>query len=118
MTAREKSQQIARLGALTDLMLDARLVDLRAAAAARDASLDRLADLARPPSAADLPDLAAVDVEMRYQRWADQRRAEVNLILARQTVAWLEARQAATLAFGKSQALGGLAKALKKGTGR
>ena len=118
MTGPEKSRQLARLGTLTDLMLDARLADLRGAAAARDASLARLADLARPAAATDLPDMAAAEVEMRYQRWADQRRAEINLTLARQTAAWLDARQAATLAFGKSQVLDGLARVLRKKAGR
>lgn len=110
MTAPETSRQIARLRQITDLMLDARLADLKTAAAARDTSLDRLADLQRPSLATDLAGLAAAEVEMRYQRWADQRRAEINLTLARQTAVWLEARDAAAVAFGKSQALDMLSK--------
>lgn len=113
MTATDKSRKVARLCTLTDLLLDARLTHLQSAAAARAASLDRLADLDRPAAATDLPDLAAAEVGIRYQRWADQRRAEINLTLARQTAAWIEAREAAALAFGKSQALQGLAKKLK-----
>jgi len=113
LTGPDKSRQITHLRKLTDLLLDARLADLHAAAAARAESLDRLADLERPAKASDLPDIAAAEVWMRYQRWADQRRAEINLTLARQTADWIEARQAAALAFGKSQALDGLAKTLK-----
>jgi len=113
MTGAETTRQIARLRSLTDVMLDVRLAELHAAAAARDASLDRLADLDRPAQATGLPDLAAAEVGMRYQRWADQRRAEINLTLARQTAVWIEARQAAALAFGKSQALEGLSKSRK-----
>lgn len=109
MTAAGKSGQIARLRPLADMLLEARLTALQAAAAARAASLDRLADLERAAPATDLPDIAAAEVGMRYQRWADQRRAELNLTLARQTAAWIEARQAAAQAFGRSQALRGLA---------
>ena len=42
---------------------------------------------------------------MRYQLWADQRRSDINLTLARQTVTWTEARQDAARAFGRDQAL-------------
>jgi len=54
-----------------------------------------------------------MEVSMRYQLWADQRRAEINLTLARQTATWLEARTEAAQAFGKSQALEGLSRKLK-----
>jgi hypothetical protein len=42
---------------------------------------------------------------MRYALWADQRRSEINLVLARQTVEWVEARQEAARAFGRNQVL-------------
>ena len=113
MTGPDQARQINRLRTLSDLLLDARLSDLQAAAAARAASLERLADLDRPAMATDLPDLAAAEVGLRYQRWADQRRADINLTLARQTATWMDARQEAALAFGKSQALDGLSKKLK-----
>jgi len=109
MNRAEQRQQIDRFRALGDLLLQARLSALQAAAAARTASLDRLADLDRPAPATDLPALAAAGVGLRYDRWADQRRAEINLTLARQTATWIEARQAAALAFGRSQALDALA---------
>ena len=113
MTALETVRQIARLRQLADLMLDARLMALRSASSARAASLERLAGLDQPAAATDLPDLAASGVELRYQRWADQRRAEINLTLARQTAAWIEARQSATVALGKADALRTLAKKRK-----
>ena len=113
MNRPEQRRQIDRLRTLGDLLLDARLAELQTAAAARAASLERLADLDRPAAATDLPTLAAAEVGMRYQRWADQRRADINLTLARQTAIWLEARQSAALALGKSQALDGLSKMLK-----
>jgi hypothetical protein len=42
---------------------------------------------------------------VRYQHWADLRRAEINLVLARQTVDWMEARGAAQSAFGRAEVL-------------
>jgi hypothetical protein len=40
-----------------------------------------------------------------YERWAEARRAEINLTLARQTAEWIEARDAARQAFGRADAL-------------
>ncbi len=113
MNAIDRAKQIDRLCILTDLVLVSRLTALQAASAARAASLARLADLDVPLQAPDLPEVAAADVMLRYQRWADQRRADINLTLARQTAAWTEARESATLAFARSQALQGLARKLK-----
>ncbi|NJM81760.1 MAG: hypothetical protein HC844_04030 [Tabrizicola sp.] len=45
---------------------------------------------------------------MTYQRWADLRRMELNDVIARQTVTWIEAQAEARLAFGRNQALAGL----------
>lgn len=112
MTRHDTADRITRLRSLADLLLEVRLSELQTAAAARAASLDRLADLDRTSQPTDLPDIAAAEVELRYQRWADQRRADINLVLARQTADWIEARSAAGLAFGKAQALQGLAKKL------
>ena len=113
MNRTETLQQIARLRQLSTLILDARLMELHVAATARQVSLDRLADLDSPAGATDLPEMTAIDVSLRYERWADQRRAELNLILARQTVDWIEARQTAALAFGKSEALARLSQRRK-----
>jgi hypothetical protein len=113
MTHPDQRLQIDRLCTLGSLLLEARLAALQSAAAARAASLARLADLDRPAPGCDLPEIAAAEVGLRYQRWADQRRADINLTLARQTAEWIEARQEAALAFGKSQVLQGLAKRLR-----
>lgn len=104
---------LTRLCGLADLLFEVRLSELQAASAARAASLDRLADLDLRPQASDLPEIAAAEVEMRYQNWADHRRADINLVLARQTAAWIEARDAAGQAFGKAQALRGLVQKLR-----
>ena len=102
MKDREKLLQIK---ALSQLVLDGRLNALERTARARQQSLDHLAALNRPIAETDLPAMVAGEVAMRYQHWADQRRSEINLTLARQTAEWVEARQAAAQAFGRDQAL-------------
>ncbi len=105
-------KNIAILQSLSQMVLDSRLATLRNAADARAASLDRLADLSHSPVATELPELAAIEVAMRYHRWADQKRAEINLTLARQTATWLDARAEARTAFGKTEALKGVMRKL------
>ncbi|MDT8857983.1 hypothetical protein RNZ50_23715 [Paracoccaceae bacterium Fryx2] len=105
MTQRD---QLARLGQVSQLILDLRLSELHTAARARQDSLDRLAGLAAEP-ADGLSPIAAARAELHYQRWAEARRAEINLTLARQTADWLGAQAAARRAFGQAQALRGLA---------
>ena len=99
---------LARLGQITQLMLDVKLAALHAAASKRQQSLDLLASLNAPPPTADLSLVAAHQANLRYQHWAEKRRAEINFVLARQTAEMLMARDAAGHAFGKDQALRGL----------
>lgn len=104
---KDRRAQLAALKTIAGLMLDARQMELRQAAAARNASLAALAALDRPAAApaAETSPIAAAQAAIRYEVWADRRRAEINLALARQTVQWQDARQAAALAFGKTEAL-------------
>lgn len=105
MNDREK---LAQLRLISQHMLDRRLFALEQAAKARQASLDHLAELNRPAPPHDLNPVAAGEVTMRYENWADGRRAEINIALARQSVEWAEARQAAALAFGRNAVIGKL----------
>ena len=100
--------KLARLVELSSLILDTRLLALETAARARQNSLDRLAEINKPSAAANLPLVAAAEVALRYELWADQRRSEINTVLARQTAEWDEARQEAARAFGRNQVLGKL----------
>lgn len=100
-----KAKDLTRLAQITQLMLDLKLADLRSAAAKRQHSLDLLASLNKVALASDLSPIAAHQAELRYQHWADVRRAEINLLLARQTAEMHVARDAAGQAFGKDQAL-------------
>ena len=98
MTQRDK---IAQLRDVSRLILDVRLMKLEQASQARQESLDHLSALNRPSPPTDLNPVTAGEVAMRYQLWADQRRSAINLILARQTAAWSEARKEAAEAFGR-----------------
>lgn len=96
-------EKLLRLAQVSSLMLDTKMLALERAARARQNSLDRMAELNRPATPTDLPLVAAAEVALRYALWADQRRSEINLLLARQTVEWVEARQEAARAFGRNQ---------------
>ena len=102
-------RDVAVLQALSKLLLDKRLSQLRRAAELREQSRMQIAALDVRPEPTDLGLAAAEQVAMRYQRWADVRRAELNTVLARQTADWLAAREEARLAFGKGEALRGIA---------
>jgi len=93
-----------RLTALSGLILDTQLAKLQASAAERNKSLQQLEGLVAVPSD-DPNDLTHTVTLMRYERWADAMRREINLILARQTAAWMEARQNAKTAFGRAEVL-------------
>ncbi len=90
---------------ISQLMLDHKHAALTRAAAAREESKTRLAGLSRPLAETHLPLAAAAQAGLLYERWAEARRAEINLTLARQTAEWIEARDAARQAFGRADAL-------------
>ncbi|MES2435828.1 MAG: hypothetical protein V4586_18610 [Pseudomonadota bacterium] len=105
-----QKQQLAKLGQLANLLLDSRLAVLQTAARAKQESEAQLTGLASPPLVAEqVSEIAGALATLNYQRWADARRAALNMLLARQTVTWIEARDAAREAFGKKHALGGVA---------
>jgi hypothetical protein len=100
-----KASDLARLGQISQLILDVKLAALHVAAGKRQQSLDLLANLNLPSAPSDLSPVAAHHAELRYQHWADARRGEINLLLARQTAEMNVARDDAGQAFGKDQAL-------------
>ncbi|MDZ4276687.1 MAG: hypothetical protein U0995_11645 [Erythrobacter sp.] len=105
-----QKQQLIKLGQLSNLLLDSRLVALQVAARAKLDSEAHLAGLSAPPPIAEqVSEIAGALATLSYQRWADARRAELNMLLSRQTVTWMEARDSAREAFGKKHALGGVA---------
>lgn len=104
----EETQKLRALQGLAQMVLDAQLAELRAIAQAREDSLAHLADLNRSFQPSDMHPVAAAEAEIRFQRWADLRRSEINQVLARQNVQLDEARSAARTAFGRARALGQL----------
>jgi len=97
-------RDLGRLAVLAGLLRDRQLDDLRAARLRREATQARLGALAAGP-AEGLSPVAAAQTALLYQRWVDGKRAEINLQLARDTAAWLEAQAAARTAFGRAQVL-------------
>ena len=109
-----KASDLGKLADVAQLILDHRLGQLRSAAAELERSSMQLAALNQPPSPQlDLEPMTAEKVARAYDRWSDVRRAELNLVMARQTADWIEARAEAQTAFGRVQALQGLATRLK-----
>ena len=105
-----KTDELRRLEQVAGLLFDSRLADLKRAARARLETEARLAGLAIPDVPTEgLLEVSAELAALAYQRWADMRRAELNQTLARQTAIWSDARDAARLNFGKTQALAGIA---------
>jgi hypothetical protein len=100
-----QARDLSRLTDVAQLMLDHRLGALRAAAAGLEQSRAQLEAINAAAAPADLPPLTAETVARTYERWADVRRSELNLVIARQTAEMLEARDAAGTAFGRLQAL-------------
>lgn len=98
---------LEKLKSLADLMFDHKLAALRGYAAARarsQAALERLSTHESPKPDSLLGASAELSA-LVYQRWADARRAEINLVLASQTHDWLEAREAARVALAKADVL-------------
>lgn len=105
-----QSDQLLRLEQVAGLLFDSSLSDLQRAARACAETEAHLAALAVPAiPLGEVQQVAAELAALAYQRWADVRRAELNQTLARQTAVWIEARDVARLAFGKTQALAGVA---------
>lgn len=100
-----KAQDLARLIDLAQLTLDHRLSQLRTASLALERSQGQMAEINRAANPADLPLITSARTEWTYQRWADLRRAELNLVIARQKAEYLSTCSAAKTAFGRVQAL-------------
>lgn len=101
-------ERLKQLATLSDLIRDRALEDLRRAAAERDMTKAHLAGLAVLP-ATGLSPLAAARAAQAYQQWADERRRQLNIQLARQTVTVMQRQADARQAFGRAEVLHRLA---------
>ncbi|MFD1913605.1 hypothetical protein [Halodurantibacterium flavum] len=106
-TMTEKARKLAALRSLTTAAREARLAELRRAAAARDATLAMLARIDRR-SMVDPGDIAAHCAQALYAQWQQNQRRHLNLRLARETAIWLAAKEEAARAFGRDEVLGKL----------
>ncbi len=98
--------RLTGLQRISTLVKDIHLADLRRAEAERAELLDRLAALGAPaPMAADLPPAVAAEVAMRYDRWAELRRREIEQALTQKAVECDALRARARLSLGRDQAL-------------
>jgi hypothetical protein len=109
MSDRDRMDRLREVSALKREMA---LADLTKAAHARERSRAQLAALDAESPATDLPALTDLQVRLAYSRWAEKRRADLNLTLARQTADWLMRRDAAALAFGRAEVLDELVRRL------
>jgi hypothetical protein len=109
----KRQQNFKQLERIARASLDRDLAELKAAVEARDALTARLAGL-EPAAAPDLDPLTAARIGTMHQIWADARRAEINIALARSTAEWLEKQEEARKSFGRWQILDGMAGALRR----
>jgi len=102
------SIKAARLTRMTGLALDVSLSRLKSASRARDSLERQLASLdADRRAVSENVDSAATraGADLLWHRWADSRRADLNMALARAHAEENRARRAAARAFGRDQAL-------------
>lgn len=109
---RDRLKQLSVLQGVTGASLEAAQASLRQAIGRRQDIEDRLRDLdGRHGSAmstdADSP-ARLCGADMRWLRWVENRRAELNRDLAQARVSEEQARRAAAKAFGRDQALAAL----------
>lgn len=99
-----RKMQLHRLCQIAELMRDRDLAALRRATEAC-AETRALIDGLEAPAAEGLGPVAAALAGQSYQLWAGRRRAELNLLLARQTADVLQCHQKAAQGFGKAEVL-------------
>ncbi len=111
-------ERLARLRDMAAMVLDVRSQTLRAETAKQEAIQAQLAALEAAPVDAAALWPAVERAAFGYEQWAAARRAELNVRLAAQKVACLQAEGEARLAFGRKSALDRLAERLSYPGGR
>ena len=112
MNRRDKLADLARLAALVE---DAERARLARAAAERNSMQAAITALGESPALPSAPDIAASLNAEQHELWRVQRRATLNLGLARATARYLEAKGDAAKAFGRASVLARLAEKGRKG---
>ena len=104
-------KRLNRLMALSAIKRDMDLAELARLAAARTETRTRLEALRNSVNAPVAADPVLMSVQQRHRLWAEAQRAELNMALARQQAAWLEARDRTRRSFGRASVLERLAQA-------
>lgn len=99
------AKKLEALGRIADAVLDQRLHVLKCAQLARNATKEKILALEQPHDRDTCSLQASARAALLYQAWADIRRKELNLVLARQTVIAMETEADARLAFSRHSAL-------------
>jgi hypothetical protein len=103
MTRNPKS--LPRLTGLCQMLSDTALATLMHATRQKAETQALLDQLSQIPSATDLGLVQIAQAELMYQSWVGSRRANLNLLLAEQTIAVNHAKIAAGLALGRVESL-------------
>ena len=102
--------QLQRLETIAGLLKDGALSDLARASQACEATRQKLRDLAAPmPAESSLPVAALEQAALRYQRWSEPRRMQLNEQLALQIATRLECERIARRSLGRAEVIGKLA---------
>jgi hypothetical protein len=110
----KEAARITAIAQINELALDQRLGALKAARTAKAFTEARIAALDVTDFETGCSVMATAQVELLYQTWSEERRKQLNLLLARQTVTEIEADAAARTVFSKKIALEGLAARIGK----
>lgn len=98
--------RLAALAAIADLQRDIALSEVARHASRCDMLRSRLEGLRAPAvEGGDLEFKVLAEVSLRYEGWADQRRATLNSDLARSLSELMIAQDKARLAFGRANVL-------------
>lgn len=100
--------RLKALKSIADLLQERDLAALSRAQGARSRTEGLLRALDQDFTATDLPAAAEAQVVERFGLWSANRRMALNQRYARETAAWLVAKEEAQRAFGRAEVLGRL----------
>ena len=112
---RPRTKDLARIARVVEMSFEADQARMRRLRLSEDELRARLEDLsparAAPEPGAPIDPATLAGADLRWQRWAEERRREINMSLARLRVEQIQAAEALTKTFGRSQAVAALIRA-------
>jgi hypothetical protein len=112
--AMKDAARIRAIAQVNELALDQRLHALKLARTATTSTQAHIAALEMTDFDTGCSVMATAQVALLYEVWSEERRKQLNLLLARQKVIEMEADAAARIAFSKKIALQGLSARIGK----